>query len=334
MKKSVKLLAAALLFLGFATCAWANTIWTVNASFIYPSAGTTNTATGTFTLDSSLNVVTWNITVAGTNVQADNTFTPANSSLITATFDTTHVDFYDASTNQYVDLYLASPLSNTGGTITLLAGDDGASKNSTVVCPGCGVLVHGTIKSSVLTTNYFANNTSAGAPQGTLRITNHDGDPGDLCAMIYVYDAAQELAACCGCRVTPNGLQTINVRTQLLVDTLTRVTPNTGVIQIISGSPTGSNPIKNHNNDAACDPTTVTLSDELEAGVTHVQNKVGTAFPITETQFDEEELSSDEFGNLQGDCAGAIKLGSGFGRCDCGVFENVGDGVTPAPVAP
>src|SRR5450432_2932823 len=201
-----------------------------------------------------------------------------------------------------------------------------------------------------MTTNYYANNTTSGAPQGTLRITNHGAaqtvvgaqivngaqpvDPGDLCAMIYVFDAQQELTACCGCRVTPNGLQTINVRTQHVVDTLTRVTPNTGVIQIISGAPTGSNPIKNHNNDAACDPTTVTLSDELEAGVTHVQNKVGTAFPITETQSDEEELSSDEFGNLQGDCAGAIKLGSGYGRCDCGVFENVGDGVTPPPTAP
>jgi hypothetical protein len=181
-------------------------------------------------------------------------------------------------------------------------------------------------------TTYYSN------AQGTLRITNHGGaqtaDPGDLCAMIYVFDAQQELTACCGCRVTPNGLQTINVKTQLLVDTLTRVTPNTGVIQIVSGAPTGTNPIKNHNNDAACDPTTVTLNDELEAWVTHIQNKVGTAFPITETQSDEEELSLDEFTNLEGDCAGAIKLGSGVGRCDCGVFENVGDGVTAAPVAP
>src|SRR5450432_1595885 len=189
-----------------------------------------------------------------------------------------------------------------------------------------------------MTENYYANNTTSGAPQGTLRITNHDGDPGDLCAMIYVFDAAQELTACCGCRVTPNGLQTINVRTQLLVDTLTRVTPNTGVIQIISGAPIGSNPIKNHNNDPSCDPTFVAIEihhpGELESWVTHVQNKVGTAFPITETESDEEELSQDEFGNLQGDCAGAIKLGSGFGRCDCGVFENTGDGVTAAPVAP
>jgi hypothetical protein len=119
---------------------------------------------------------------------------------------------------------------------------------------------------------------------------------------------------------------------------LTRVTPNTGVIQIISGDPIGNNPIHNHNNDPSCDPTFVAIEihhpGELESWVTHVQNKVGTAFPITETESDEEELSQDEFGNLQGDCAGAIKLGSGFGRCDCGVFENTGDGVTAAPVAP
>jgi len=186
-------------------------------------------------------------------------------------------------------------------------------------------------------TNYYANNTTSGAPQGTLRITNEgqDNPLGDRCALIYVFDAQQELTACCGCRVTPNGLQTINVRTQLLVDTLTRVTPNTGVIQIVAATTNGSNPIKNHNNDPSCDPTTaMNVTNEVDAWVTHVQNKVGTAFPITETQSIEEELSTDELANLTGDCAGAIKLGSGFGRCDCGVFENTGDGVTAAPVAP
>jgi hypothetical protein len=148
MKMSVKLLAAAFLFAGFAVCASADTTWVVDATFTYPSNGNTNTATGTFTLDPSLNIVTWNIAVAGSNTLADNTYTPGDSFLVLTTFDTTHIDFYDVTTNQYINLYLASPVSNAGGTINLLAGDSAADKNSTVVCNGCGVLDEGTISTT------------------------------------------------------------------------------------------------------------------------------------------------------------------------------------------
>jgi len=65
--------------------------------------------------------------------------------------DLTHLDFYDGSTNQYIDLYLASPLTNAGGTINLLYGDGGASNNSTVVCAGCGTLDSGTVSTELAT---------------------------------------------------------------------------------------------------------------------------------------------------------------------------------------
>jgi hypothetical protein len=116
----------------------------VNASFSYNSH--TNEATGSFTLDPSLHLVTWDVVVTGTNTPADNTYTPGDSIAIFP--DLTHLDFYDSGTGQYLDLYLASPLSNNGGTINLLVGDRGADSNSTVACSGCGVLVSGTVSAS------------------------------------------------------------------------------------------------------------------------------------------------------------------------------------------
>jgi hypothetical protein len=128
----------------FAAYVPADTIWNINATFSYNALG--NTETGTFQLDSSLNLVTWNITVTGTNLLADNVYTPGDSIAIFP--DKTHLDFYDSSTNQYADLYLQSPLSNAGGTINLLYGDGGESSNSTIVCAGCGTLDQGTVSTS------------------------------------------------------------------------------------------------------------------------------------------------------------------------------------------
>jgi hypothetical protein len=139
-----KVLLVAGLVMGFAGYVSADTVWNVNATFSYNSLA--NTASGTFELDPSLDLVTWNITVNGTNVPADNTYNPGDS--IDIFPDTTHLDFYDGTTNQYIDLYLQTGLSNAGGTINLLYGDGGASNNSTIVCAGCGTLVQGTVSTS------------------------------------------------------------------------------------------------------------------------------------------------------------------------------------------
>src|ERR1700683_5535370 len=88
--KIAKLLVFGGLVAGFATCASANTIWECNATFKYNSLS--NTATGTFELNSSLQLVNnWDITVKGTNTPADNVYTPSDSFPVFP--DLTHLDF-------------------------------------------------------------------------------------------------------------------------------------------------------------------------------------------------------------------------------------------------
>jgi hypothetical protein len=169
------------------------------------------------------------------------------------------------------------------------------------------------------TTNYFSNNTTAGAPAATLRFTEHDGiEAHEECAMIYVYAADQQLAECCGCPVSYNGLVHENVQKDLLGNTLTRVIPNEGVIQIVSSVDTG-----------ICDPTSLySPAPEIDSWTTHIQNKVGAAFPMTEDRGDEELLSPDEYLTLIGDCYSAQRLGSGAAVCTC----NPDGAVLPKPV--
>ena len=183
----------------------------------------------------------------------------------------------------------------------------------------------------VFTTNYFSNNTTLGAPAATLRFTQQQSEvPGinpaldyeETCAMIYVYAADQQLAECCGCPVSRNGLVHENVQKDLLGNTLTRVVPNEGVIQIVSGLYESVGTL------GYCDPTDVIPVPEINSWLTHIQNKVGTGFPITESRGDEELLTDGELATLEADCSFAMRLGSGFGVCTC---NSDGSKVPPPP---
>jgi hypothetical protein len=172
--------------------------------------------------------------------------------------------------------------------------------------------------------NYFANNGVAGAPDATVRIDNPGSDAAtetgingsgvsDLCAMIYVFDNDQQLSECCGCLVTPNGLRTLSVGKNLTNNPLTGVVSNNGVIKIVSSAI----------NNSPCDPTSdVYPAPTVRAWASHIQNKVGTAYPVTETAFTNATLSEEEFFfNLEEQCSFAQRLGSGHGVCSCGTGD-------------
>jgi hypothetical protein len=166
--------------------------------------------------------------------------------------------------------------------------------------------------------NYFSNNYAA-APDATVRIDNPGLTYGNLCAMIYVFDADQQLSECCGCVETHNGLRTLSVRRDLTSNPLTGVVSRNGVIKIISAAV----------NNSPCDPSSnVSPRANLRAWGTHIQNVVGvdpsviaTAFPITETEFSASTLGATELANLQAQCAFIGILGSGHGVCTCGTGD-------------
>jgi hypothetical protein len=159
--------------------------------------------------------------------------------------------------------------------------------------------------------NYFSNN-AAPAPDATVRIDNPGLTYGNLCAMIYVFAADQQLSECCGCVETHNGLRTLSVRSNLTSNPLTGVVATNGVIKVVSAAV----------NDSPCDPTSnVSPRANLRVWVTHIQNAVGTAWPITETESSDSTLGATELANLQAQCAFVNILGSGHGICSCGTGD-------------
>jgi hypothetical protein len=160
-----------------------------------------------------------------------------------------------------------------------------------------------------LKVDYFSNANTAGAPDGTLRITNPGTAPGNVCASIFVFDANQELSECCSCLTTPDGLRTLSVNTDLTHNPLTGVTLNTGVIKIVSTIPVaGACPL----------PTRVVPEAALRSWTTHIQ---GVSFAETETASQDATLSAGEVTRLQAECTAIAIDGSGSGVCSCGTGD-------------
>lgn len=176
------------------------------------------------------------------------------------------------------------------------------------------VLTAGAMAQDVYKVNYFSNN-AAPAPDATVRLDNPGLTYGNLCAMIYVFAADQQLSECCGCVESHNGLRTLSVRSNLTSNPLTGVVATAGVIKVVSSAV----------NNSPCDPTSnVSPKANLRVWVTHIQNAVplgsfgGSVYPITETESSDSTLGATELANLQAQCAFINILGSGAGVCSCG----------------
>lgn len=172
-------------------------------------------------------------------------------------------------------------------------------------------------QTDVFAVNYYAN-TDAPGVDATVRITNPgtNGAPspaGDLCALIYVFSPDQQLAECCGCLVTPNGLRTLSVKSDLTDNPLTPVRLHTGALKIVSSTSTAA---------SKCDAAAATPTPELIAWATHVQLPGEGATAVTETPFEKATLSSQELGVLTEKCGDIQDNGSGHGVCSCGSEDN------------
>ncbi|MGA7908398.1 MAG: hypothetical protein WCA16_13400 [Candidatus Sulfotelmatobacter sp.] len=172
------------------------------------------------------------------------------------------------------------------------------------LCAGSAMASTTPPPADTLKVDYFSNANTAGAPDGTVRLTNPGTSGGNLWAAIYVFDPNQELTECCECFLSPDGLRTLSVNSDLTSNPLTGVTLSTGLIKVVST--TGTNASRLY-------PTPA-----IRSWATHIQN---SNFAVTETASQDATLSSAEVGRLNAECS-AIQLdGSGKGICSCGTGD-------------
>ena len=160
-----------------------------------------------------------------------------------------------------------------------------------------------------------------GAGDNALRIENPTAANGDLCAMIYIFDASEEMGCCAGCPLTPNQLLQDSVET--IIGSSWEIaggTPAQGVIQIVSALPNGGGA-------APCEPDLAyTPTANLNGWVTHAQT-VGGITGITEVSLtDNGAADATEAAFLISECDDIISNGSGKGVCTCPTQP---DGILP-----
>jgi hypothetical protein len=140
---------------------------------------------------------------------------------------------------------------------------------------------------SIYFVSYFSNNVVA-APDATVRFVNDGDTGGNLWAAFYVFDDSEELQECCACEITPDGLLSEDVKTQLTANPITGKVPTRGVIKVISSS--------------TLDPTNVVTTAGLRGWATHIQAATKTTYAITETAFTDSNLGVPEETLLQNLC--------------------------------
>ena len=155
------------------------------------------------------------------------------------------------------------------------------------------------------------NVTNAGGSAGATAPTSSN-TAGDICANVYVYQPNEQLAACCSCLTTPNGLYAWPVifgPSALLTNVANK--PNSVVIKLVATSPGTDAATGNPVCDATFQTAPLSLVPGLAAWGTHPHRTPTSAIGITETVFDKRGLSLGEAMKLQNDCNG---LGTG-GQC-------------------
>ena len=217
----------------------------------------------------------------------------------------TYTDGSTSDISSKVTWTVANPsiiqLQNDGNVISLSPGSTGveaalngsAGKSTIVVTP-------------VALVSYFSITSSN--DDATVRIVGAAGADPEVCTMLYVFGQDQQMAECCGCSVSREGLRNLSLRYDLLSNPLTATAPDTGTVMVVTGT---------FNGNTSCNPADVSPAGSGSAWATHVQSS-GTTQSATESEFTRTELGNDLLANLQAQCNYVQILGAGRGVCTCG----------------
>jgi hypothetical protein len=253
-------------------------------------------------------------------------------------------------------------VSSCGGTITATAGGNTISLSGATLAAGasCSFSVSVTATGSTLgqLTNTTSTVTSAQAVGAAATASIFIGDPfqvryssnvsigdsvvnvsnvgttstaafptqnGNICANVYTFSPDEQLISCCSCLVTPNGLDSLSARNDLISNTLTPGVPTGIVVKLLSTVQTG-----------ACNAAAVTPSNLASGmaawGTTIHAVPVTPATPagtygVTETRFSQASLSAAELTRITTLCGFIQSNGSGFGICRSCRLGGLGAGV-------
>jgi hypothetical protein len=131
---------------------------------------------------------------------------------------------------------------------------------------------------------------------------------GSLCVNVYTFDASEEEISCCYCLVTPNGLNSLSAKSDLINNTLTPAVPQSIIIKLVATSgATGK-----------CNPAAplVPTNGLLAWGTTLEPAGSPSTYGVVPVPFLNGNLGAGEQADLANVCAFVQSEGTGFGVCN------------------
>jgi hypothetical protein len=174
-------------------------------------------------------------------------------------------------------------------------------------------------------------------PAGSADASVVSGEPGALCANIYVFDDDQELQECCSCPVTADGVRTLSTINDLTSNpAFHNARMSVGAIKVVGSvglciSPDTAAGLASIGLVVA-DPMPITgfpLAEGLKGWINHAEMIASNLPPsfafVTSTSVEEfasAPLDSGELSELTTNCNAIMSQGSGAGICTCGSGDN------------
>jgi len=136
----------------------------------------------------------------------------------------------------------------------------------------------------------------------------------NICVNVYAISPDEQLQACCSCLITPNGVVSLGVNTDVMVRPLTEF-PRSVTLKILGSQPTpGASAATACNNSAAFVNNNNLVGGFIAFGTTLHIGPGGTTFG-TETRFASASPSEGELSSLTYRCLNIIGNASGYGIC-------------------
>ncbi|HUK89465.1 MAG TPA: hypothetical protein VLZ81_03625 [Blastocatellia bacterium] len=141
-----------------------------------------------------------------------------------------------------------------------------------------------------------------------VNLSNSGASGGNICVNVYTFAPDEQMISCCACPITPNGLASLSVQSDLISNVLTPAVPTSVVVKLISTSAATCNAAGMTGPAGTVAPGLVAWGTTLHAGPTG-------AYQVTETRFTPYTAGTHELATEGTDCFFINRLGSGFGIC-------------------
>jgi hypothetical protein len=161
----------------------------------------------------------------------------------------------------------------------------------------------------------WINIVNTGANGAPLLGPGFGGAAGNTCVNVYAFSPDEQLISCCSCLITPNGVKTLGVNSDLTIKTLTGVVPSSVVVKLVNTLAGDGSATSCANSAALAGGAGFPLATGMAAWGTTLHAAPGGGYATTETAFTPATLSAGELASITGRCSSILGNGSGFGVC-------------------